>query len=87
MKEHLFADIFGSDLLNFRQRELATISALAAMPGVQPQLESHLSMGMNTGLTENELSQAFELIEKNVSRQQAEAARKALVKVTAKGQE
>jgi 4-carboxymuconolactone decarboxylase len=86
LKEHLFADIFDSDLLNFRQRELATISALAAMPGVQPQLESHLSMGMNTGLTESELSQAFGLIEKDVSRQQAEAARKALTKVTAKGQ-
>ena len=86
LKEHLFADIFDSDLLNFRQRELATISALAAMPGVQPQLESHLSIGMNTGLTESELSQAFGLIEKDVSRQQAEAARKALAKVTAKGQ-
>jgi alkylhydroperoxidase/carboxymuconolactone decarboxylase family protein YurZ len=83
LKEHLFADIFDSDVLNYRQRELATISALAAMPGVQPQLESHLSMGMNTGLTESELSQAFDLIEKGVSKQQAEIVRKSLLKVTA----
>jgi 4-carboxymuconolactone decarboxylase len=83
LKEHLFADIFDSDILNYQQRELATISALAAMPGVQPQLESHLSMGMNTGLTETALSRAFDLIERNVSKQQAETARKSLAKVAA----
>ena len=72
LKEHLFADIFDSDVLNHKQRELATISALAAMPGVEAQLGSHLSMGMNTGLTESQLSQVFDLIEKNISHQQAE---------------
>jgi alkylhydroperoxidase/carboxymuconolactone decarboxylase family protein YurZ len=83
LKEHLFADIFDSDVLNYQQRELATISALAAMPGVEPQLESHLSMGMNTGLTESQLQQVFDLIEKNISRQQAETARRSLAKVNA----
>jgi 4-carboxymuconolactone decarboxylase len=83
LKEHLFADIFDSDVLTYQERELATISALAAMPGVESQLESHLSMGMNTGLTESVFSQVFDLIEKNVNKQQAETARKSLVKVTA----
>jgi alkylhydroperoxidase/carboxymuconolactone decarboxylase family protein YurZ len=83
LKEHLFADIFDSDVLNYRQRELATISALAAMPGVESQLESHLSMGMNTGLTESQLQQVFDLIEKNISKEQAETARRSLVKVIA----
>ncbi len=81
LKEHLFADIFDSDVLSHQQRELATISALAAMSGVEPQLESHISMGMNTGLNERELDQAFDLIEKSVSKVQAEAARRALAKV------
>lgn len=36
LKEHLFADIFDSDVLSHQQRELATISALAAMTGVEP---------------------------------------------------
>jgi alkylhydroperoxidase/carboxymuconolactone decarboxylase family protein YurZ len=81
LKEHLFADIFDSDVLNYQQRELATISALAAMPGVEPQLESHLSMGMNTGLTEAQLQQVFDLIEKNISKEQAETTRKSLVNV------
>lgn len=83
LKEHLFADIFDSDVLDYQQRELATISALAAMPGVSSQLESHLNIGMNTKLTEAQLRQVFDLIEKNISRTQAEAARKSLAKVTA----
>jgi len=83
LKEHLFADIFDSDVLTYKERELATISALAAMPGVESQLESHLSIGMNTGLAESELKQAFDLIEKNISKQQAETARKSLAKIIA----
>jgi 4-carboxymuconolactone decarboxylase len=83
LKEHLFADIFDSDVLSYQQRELATISALAAIPGVESQLESHLSIGMNTGLTESQLSEVFNLIEKNVSKQQAGTARKSLTKVIA----
>src|SRR5215210_9168029 len=75
LKEHLFADIFDSDVLSFQQRELATISALAAMTGVEPQLESHLSMGMNTGLTDSQLRQVFDLIEKSIGKEQAETAR------------
>jgi hypothetical protein len=51
------------------------------MSGVEPQLESHISMGMNTGLNERELDQAFDLIEKSVSKVQAEAARRVLAKV------
>ncbi len=81
LKEHLFADIFDSDVLTYQERELATVSALAAMPGVEPQLESHLSIGINTGLTESQLKQAFDLIEKSISKKQAETARKSLVKV------
>jgi 4-carboxymuconolactone decarboxylase len=83
LKEHLFADIFDSDVLTYQERELATISALAAMTGVESQLESHLSFGMNTGLAEVQLKEAFNLIEVNISKQQAEIARKSLVKIIA----
>jgi len=83
LKEHLFADIFDSDVLTYQERELATISALAAMPGVESQLESHISMGMNTGLTESQLKQIFDLVEQNISREQASTARKSLAKIIA----
>ncbi|CAM3661847.1 carboxymuconolactone decarboxylase family protein [Mucilaginibacter galii] len=71
LKEHLFADIFDSDVLTYRQRELVTIAALAAMPGVEGQLQAHIKMGMNTGITEGQLAQVAELIAINVSRSQA----------------
>ncbi len=83
LKEHLFADIFDNDVLTYEQRELATISALAAMPGVAPQLQAHVTMGMNIGVTEGQLKQVFSLIEKHISKQQAEIAESVLSKVIA----
>jgi len=82
LKEHLFADIFESDVLTYQQRELVTISALAAMTGVEPQLQSHLAMGRNTGLTEKQLVQVADLIEKYINKTQANGIRTLLSKPT-----
>nr|WP_314495611.1 carboxymuconolactone decarboxylase family protein [uncultured Chryseobacterium sp.] len=76
LKEHLFADIFNRDVLNFRQREFVTISALAAMPGVEPQLQAHLSMGKNTGITDAQLLELTAIIEKTAGKTQANVLRK-----------
>lgn len=76
LKEHLFADIFSRDVLNHRQREFVTISALAAMPDVEPQLQAHIAMGKNTGITDGELKELVPLIEKYVGRAQANTLRK-----------
>ncbi|WP_307264990.1 carboxymuconolactone decarboxylase family protein [Chryseobacterium sp. W4I1] len=78
LKEHLFADIFESDVLSYQQRELITISALAAMTGVEPQLEAHIGMGMNIGITEDQLDQVAALTEKFISKTQADLVRKIL---------
>lgn len=67
LKEHLFADIFERDVLTFQQRELVTISALGAMQGVEPMLRAHISMGKNTGLTEDQINEAL-----MIARQSAE---------------
>lgn len=80
LKEHLFADIFESDVLTFQQREIVTISALSAMPGVVSQLESHVKMGRNTGITENQLADIAEVIAKFVSQTQANTLRKVISK-------
>jgi alkylhydroperoxidase/carboxymuconolactone decarboxylase family protein YurZ/quinol monooxygenase YgiN len=71
LKEHLFGDIFSSDILSFQQRELVTIAALAAMTGVAPQLKAHIGMGKNTGITENQLLEVAQLIEKHIGRRYA----------------
>jgi len=78
LKEHLFADVFQSDVLSYPQRELITISALAAMPGVESQLQSHVKIGMNTGITQVQLIETAKLIEKYVSRTQANSLRNVL---------
>ncbi|WAC13086.1 carboxymuconolactone decarboxylase family protein [Dyadobacter pollutisoli] len=78
LKEHLFADIFSRDVLNHRQRELVTISALAAMAGVESQLQAHITMGKRTGVTDGQLIELAGLIEKYVGRAQANTLRKAI---------
>ncbi len=78
LKEHLFADIFDSDVLTYQQRELVTISALASMPGVESQLQSHLKMGINTGLTKKQLVEVSSVIGRLVSTSQANVLRKTL---------
>lgn len=78
LKEHLFADIFNSDVLSYQQRELVTISALASMPGVEPQLQAHISVGINTGITKMQLMEIFSLIEESINKTQADTARSVL---------
>lgn len=75
LKEHLFADIFDSDVLDYQQRELVTISALAAMTGTEAQLQSHIGMGMNTGISRQQLITVFDSIENVIGDEQAEKAR------------
>lgn len=81
LKEHLFADIFDNDVLTYQQRELVTISALAAMQGTEGQLQAHIGMGMNTGITAEQVNSVFDLIEKSISKQQAETARAVFLKM------
>lgn len=81
LKEHLFADIFVSDVLSFQQRELVTISALVAMTGVEPQLQAHIGMGKNTGITANQIIALFDIIEKSIGKEQAEIARTIFSKI------
>lgn len=83
LKEHLFADIFSRDILSFQQRELVTISALAAMQGVAAQLQAHIGMAMNTGLTEVQITNTFLITDRLVNISQGEIARASLKKVIA----
>lgn len=80
LKEHLFADVFASDVLSYQQRELVTISALASLSGVESQLQSHINIGKNTGITENQLEQLADLIQESVSKTQANTVRKVIWK-------
>ncbi|WP_240737428.1 carboxymuconolactone decarboxylase family protein [Hymenobacter metallicola] len=80
LKEHLFADIFERDVLTFQERELATIAALVSLGGVEPMLQAHIGMGMNTGLTEAQIRQVLTLEEKSIGKKEADAGRAVLTK-------
>jgi alkylhydroperoxidase/carboxymuconolactone decarboxylase family protein YurZ len=81
LKEHLFGDIFGRDNLDFQSREVATISALASMEGVNPQLQAHFNIGMNVGLNMAQLKSLTSLLAAKVGKKEGENANEVLDKV------
>jgi 4-carboxymuconolactone decarboxylase len=74
LKEHLFGDIFGRDNLDWKTRELATISALASLGGVESQLRSHLGIGLHNGLTEGEVTHLVSIIQTSVGEKEGATA-------------
>ena len=56
--EHLFADIFTRGVLTHQERELATVSFLSVIKGAEPQLNAHINMAKNTGLSGDKLNYA-----------------------------
>ncbi|WP_094605796.1 hypothetical protein SPSIL_005520 [Sporomusa silvacetica DSM 10669] len=81
LKAHLFGDIFGRDILDFQNREIATIAALTSMEGVNPQLQGHLNVGFNVGLTETQMKNLISVIEDKVGKKEADNATVVLNKV------
>ncbi len=75
LKAHLFGDIFQRDVLDWPTRELATISMLAALSGVESQLKSHYAISLHNGLTAQQLRGFIDVLATNVS---AEIVEKAL---------
>lgn len=82
LQAHLFGDIFARDNLDWHSRELATVAALAAMQGVEPQLRSHVAASLRVGVTEEQLRQLAALLaeqgEVEAARRATEAMAKAL---------
>ena len=78
LKAHLFGDIFGRDNLDYTSREIATIAALASMEGVNPQLLAHYRIGMNAGLTQDQLADLMGVLELKVGQKEAENANQVL---------
>lgn len=83
LKEHLFADIFERDLLTYAERELATISFLAGVGGVEPMANSHIRICRHLGLTQEQLTAWLHIVEVRLGPAAAEPLR-ALVDQQAK---
>ena len=74
LKAHLFGDIFQRDVLNWQDRELATIAALANIEGVNPQLQAHMVIGMHNGLTPEQLQEVISVLKARCGPKVAENA-------------
>jgi len=83
LQTHLFGDIFERDNLDWQSRELATVGALAATPGVESQLRSHMAASLRVGLSAAQLRQVTELLKKHGDAQTAERADTALTQALA----
>lgn len=84
LKEHLFADLFERDLLTYRERELATVSILAGVGGVEPMAYSHMSICLNLGVTPQQLSALLNIIEMNLGESSSKPLREVLNQLTEK---
>ncbi|CAM5209638.1 hypothetical protein CDEF62S_02419 [Castellaniella defragrans] len=78
LKAHLFGDIFARDTLDWVSRELATVGMLSSMPGVESQLQAHMRISMNVGLTAGQLRQLCQVLADRVGADAARRAREAL---------
>ncbi|WP_141059248.1 carboxymuconolactone decarboxylase family protein [Stenotrophomonas rhizophila] len=75
LRTHLFGDIFERDNLDWQSRELATVSMLAAMSGVESQLQSHIAISMNIGLRQEQLYGLADVLEARFGLEAAERVR------------
>ncbi|MCC6165528.1 MAG: carboxymuconolactone decarboxylase family protein [Acidobacteria bacterium] len=81
LKSHLFGDIFARDNLDWQNRELATVGFLSALPGAESQLQSHLRISLNVGLTVTQMQQAVRVLDERGGADNGRRAREALAKV------
>jgi len=84
LKEHLFADLFERDLLTYRERELATVSVLAGVGGVEPMAYGHMGICLHLGITAEQLSALLNIVETNLGEAYSEPLRGVLNQLTEK---
>lgn len=81
LKEHLFADIFERDVLSYAQRELVTISVIAAIGDADPMLQAHLGISLHVGWSPEQLREFIGLIAPTIGIQKTKAADTVLTQV------
>lgn len=57
--EFPFGDIYSRSGLSLKEREIATIAALAALGNATPQLKVHIRGALNVGCTREEIVEVF----------------------------
>ncbi len=81
LKEHLFNDLFTRGVLDYKQRELTTVSALITLGGVESQLAGHIGICLNVGFTTQQLRQVLSIIEAKIGKGEADAGTEVLERI------
>ena len=81
LKAHLFGDIFARDVLSHADREIVTVSALAGIEGVKPQLLAHAAGALNMGVTAEQLRAIPATLNERVGAVEAIRAEQAIAQV------
>ena len=72
IKEHLFADIWSRDNLDFQSREIVTIAALTSLKGLNMQLNRHLQIALNIGFQPRQLTDLITLLASLLEKNEAD---------------
>lgn len=59
MLEFVWGDVYNRGVLDFKQREMITITTLLTQGGCENQLRVHIQASLNVGLTEKEIVETF----------------------------
>ena len=79
LKEHLFADIFARDILDFETRELVTISVLVSSQNILDRfIQGHMKISMRMGLTKEQMYDFVKVIDSKVGKKEGKTAKKNL---------
>ena len=77
-------DIFGRGVLEFSERESATVAALAALGGTEAQLQYHLNAAMNVGLSRQQVAGVISVLNRDVGKNESALAGKVFGEVLKK---
>jgi 4-carboxymuconolactone decarboxylase len=81
LQGHLFGDLFGRGILDYQNREIVTVSALASIDGVDSQLKSHIVIATNVGLSEKQLAEVASVLDMTVGKTAGIRAEQAIKQV------
>lgn len=78
LQSHLFGDLFARDVLDYQSREIATVSALTSLDGVDSQLKSHIAIASNVGLTVTQMTELAAVLSETVGETEGRRAEQAI---------
>jgi len=86
LKAHLFGDIFARNNLAPREREIVTVSAIAALPGCEPQLLAHLGGARSAGVSDAQLREIPAILRAKAGEDEANRAEQMIARLFAEEQ-